>query len=136
MTPNVRRVELRVGLVSIALAAPLCGCAGSLPPLEGTRWVLRDAWESGSHIDLEGKTEVWFRLERGRFSAGDGCNWGSSSYELEGSRVDPGPMMSTMIACSEETFHPAHFSKSFACRFNGSQLEVVCDRAEYTYSAH
>jgi len=83
-------------VLSLGLAA--AGCATAVPQLAGSEW---RPTEIGG-IEVPAGTELFVRFGgEGRLEGHGGCNGFFGSYELEGDRIETGPLGATRMACSE-----------------------------------
>jgi heat shock protein HslJ len=115
----------------ILSASLMSACAALLPNganseddavnLEGTSWTLTQI----SGIDLLDGSNAYFIFEEGQVQGNASCNQFSGSYEMDGSQLTFGPMMSTMMACEfldQETTFLGAFGQPLAFRVDGEQL--------------
>ena len=127
---------MRFANLAPLVALTALGCAVGRPSLEGPRWVLRDAEQAGSPVDLTGRPPVWFQIEDSLLVASDGCNEGKGRYGLKGSMVQPIDVYWTVTACPDRNeFRPSHFSVPFEWRLDGRRLVVSAGDDVYTYEA-
>jgi putative lipoprotein len=91
-------VRLAVASVLLAVAAGIatgCGSDDGGGSLEGLPWVL------SSGIEVEGweSKPPTATFAEGRVSGSTGCNRYTSSYTLDGSSLELGPVAATLMAC-------------------------------------
>jgi len=56
---------------------------------------------SGEQVQVLPDTEVTAEVKEGRIGGSSGCNSYSASFEVEGSEVKIGPIVSTLMACPD-----------------------------------
>jgi heat shock protein HslJ len=115
MTPTTRhgrpgRLALAVATLAIALVAAACGSTAATPSplpsgpldLNGTTWLLlKYVSPDGTTATVPGAVTPTIEFVDRTASGSGGCNTFSSPYQLEGDKLEMGPIATTMIACEE-----------------------------------
>ena len=82
--------------LSISLA--MTGCATAAPQLAGSEWRPTDI----GGVEVPAEPEVFVRFGgEGRLEGHGGCNGFFGSYELDGDKIEIGPLGATRMACPE-----------------------------------
>jgi heat shock protein HslJ len=130
----------RIGLGGLALSLGLVACA--LPPAPPPRAIPattgRDplsgtSWSLATFVDAQGATqpalpgvEATLAFAGGRVGGTAGCNRLSGTYQVDGSSLTFGPIMSTMMACPEpQMTQEAAVTNAMA---NVASFEITGDR--------
>jgi heat shock protein HslJ len=90
----------RVSRWATAFLLALGGCGTAESGLPGTAWVLEDL--SGAGVVERGRATLEFD-QAGRASGKGSCNRFSGPVTLTGDRISFGPLISTKMACAEES---------------------------------
>lgn len=81
-------------------AVAMTACAGSSGNLEGTLWRMTSYQDvDGEMVETLPDVKTTAEFLEGQVSGNSACNTYNGSYEVDGNKINFGPMMSTMMAC-------------------------------------
>jgi heat shock protein HslJ len=115
----------------LALGLLLAACGGSSSGPTGVTWKLVSYGPPGDEVDAvaDVPTSLVFG-DDGQVGGNMGCNSFGGEYEVEGSKITFGPLVSTLMACDEpimnqETAVLGIFTDTVDYKMNGTTLTIT-----------
>ncbi len=131
MRPLIRLSFLAVLVLcgALLIALPSCGGRHAANELESTKWVLTAYAVDGSMQDALPLPKVDATFADGKVSGNGGINQYSGSYEVDGSKLTVGKLVSTMMAgeqvvMDQESAYLANLEAAGAYKVSGDTLTI------------